>query len=146
MKKSILAMAACTFIAGIVLTGCNTSSEQLENAQENVVEANKELAQANQEYLADITNYRQETASRIAANEESIKEFNARIAHDKKAVKADYKKKIAALEQKNNEMKLRMENYKEDGKDKWFIFKTEFSHDMNEMGKAFKDLTVKNVK
>ncbi len=43
-------------------------------------------------------------------------------------------------------MKKKMENYKEEGKDKWEIFKAEFSHDMDELGKAFKDLTVKNVK
>jgi hypothetical protein len=39
-----------------------------------------------------------------------------------------------------------MEDYKVDTKEQWESFKTEFSHDMDEMGKAFKDLTVKNVK
>jgi hypothetical protein len=90
--------------------------------------------------------YRQETAARIAANEESIREFNARMAKDKRSAKADYKKRIADLDQKNRDMKLKMDNYKEEGKDKWLIFKAEFSHDMDEMGKAFKDLTVNNVK
>jgi hypothetical protein len=42
-------------------------------------------------------------------------------------------------------MKMKMDNYKEEGKDKWEIFKTEFSHDMDALGKSFKDLTVKNV-
>ena len=50
------------------------------------------------------------------------------------------------LEVKNSDMRMRMDNYKEDGKDNWETFKTEFSHDMDELGKAFKDLTVKNVK
>jgi hypothetical protein len=146
MKNSMLILMACGLISGVVNTSCNTSAEKVSNAQENVIVANQDLDKANQEYLADVSNYRQETASRVAANEESIKDFNARIVHDKKAVKAEYKKKIAALEQKNHEMKMKMDNYKEDGKDKWLAFKTEFSHDMDEMGKAFKDLTVKNVK
>jgi hypothetical protein len=146
MKKSILALAACTFLTGAILTSCNTPSQKVENAQENVAEANQELEQANKEYLEDIAAYRIETANRIAANDESIKEFNARMAKDKRAAKADYKKRVADLEQKNRDMKLRMDNYAEEGKDKWLIFKAEFSHDMEEMGKAFKDLTVNNVK
>ena len=55
-------------------------------------------------------------------------------------------KKIDELEQKNSELKKRLDDYKADGKEKWEKFKAEFSHDMDELGKAFKDLTVKNVK
>ena len=146
MKKTILALAACSLITGAILTSCNTPSQKVENAQENVAIANKDLDQANKEYLADIANYRTETANRIAANDASIKELNAKIAQDKRTAKADYKKKIAELEQKNRDMKIKMENYKEEGKEKWMAFKAEFSHDMDELGKAFKDLTVKNVK
>jgi chromosome segregation ATPase len=146
MKKSILALAACTLIAGAIFTSCDTPTQKVENAQQNVIEANNDLAKANQEYLADMESYRQETANRIAANEEAIREYNARIEHDKKAIKAEHKKRIAELEQKNRDMKKRLDDYREEGKDKWIIFKAEFSHDMDELGKAFKDITVKNVK
>ncbi|MEI7660839.1 MAG: peptidase M23 [Bacteroidota bacterium] len=146
MKKSILVLAACTLLAGAMMTGCNTSAKNVENAQDNVVKANKELEQANKEYIADMANYRTETAARIAENDRTIAEFKAGIEHQKRAARAGYNKKIALLEQKNAEMKMKMENYKEEGKDKWQVFKAEFSHDMDELGKAFKDLTVKNVK
>ncbi len=39
-----------------------------------------------------------------------------------------------------------MNDYKAEGKEKWEIFKAEFSHDMDGIGKTFKDVTVKNVK
>jgi len=146
MKKTIMAVAACIFITGVILTSCTSSSGKVEEAQNNVDQANKDLEQANKEYLADIENYRLETANRIAANDQAIAEFNARMEHEKKAVRAENKKKIAELEQKNRHMKKKMEDYREDGKENWQIFKTEFSHDMDELGKAFKDLTVKNVK
>ena len=42
-------------------------------------------------------------------------------------------------------MKKKMDDYKAEGKEQWEAFKTEFSHDMDELGQAFKDLTVKNV-
>ena len=43
-------------------------------------------------------------------------------------------------------MKQKMADYKEEGKEKWETFKVEFNHDMEELGNAFKDLTVKNTK
>ena len=76
----------------------------------------------------------------IAANDQIIADLKATIQHDKKAAKADYKSKVSALEQKNAEMKKKMKDYRQDGKDKWQAFKTEFTHDMDELGKAFKDL------
>jgi peptidoglycan hydrolase CwlO-like protein len=146
MKKSILAMVAFTFISGAILTSCNSSAEKTENAEKNVTEANKELDKANEAYLADIDNCRRETTNKIAANDQRIAELKAGIENIKKDAKADYKKTIAELEQKNTDIKKKMDDYKADGKEKWEIFKTEFNHDMDELGKAFKDITVKNVK
>lgn len=145
MKKSILVLALA-LVTGAFLTSCNTPAEKVENAQTNVEEANKDLDVAQEEYLTDIANYRKETAEKIAANEQSVAEFKERIKNEKKTAKADYEKKIAALEQKNSDMKKKLDDYKEEGKENWEKFKTEFSHDMDEIGKAFKDLTVKNVK
>ena len=50
------------------------------------------------------------------------------------------------MEQKNTDLKRRLDDYKQDGKENWEKFKIEFNRDMDELGKAFKDLTVKNVK
>lgn len=41
-------------------------------------------------------------------------------------------------------MKKKLESYNEQGKEKWEIFKKNFSHDMDELGKSFKDLTTKS--
>ena len=146
MKNSILALAACTFIVGSFLTSCNTPAEKVENAQTNVAEAKKDLALANQEYLVEIENYKKETAVIITANDKSIAEFKARVATEKKAVKADYDKQIAELEQKNTDMKKRLDEYKAESKEQWGTFKTEFGADMNNLGKAFKDFVVKDKK
>ena len=100
---------------------------------------------ANKEYLEDVVLYRKEIADKIADNDLKIAEFNTKIENEKEEIKVDYRKKVAELKQKNNDMKVRMDDYKVDGKDKWKMFKTEFSHDMEELGKAFKDLVVKNT-
>jgi hypothetical protein len=125
---------------------CNNSSEKVKNAEAAVTKADSNLVNANQEYLTEIENYKKETAEKIATNDKSIVEFKARVAQEKKSARADYLAKVEALEKKNSDLKKRMDDYKADSKEKWDMFKTEFNHDMEEIGKSFKDLTVKNVK
>ena len=147
MTKSISKIVATIYLAGIVATiGSNAYSQKVKKAQQNVTQAQKDLAKANADYLKEVANYKKESAEKIAANDKSAKEFEARIASEKAEAKADYKAKISALELKNSDMKKRLEDYKADGKDQWEKFKAEFSHDMDELGRAFKDLTVRNAK
>ena len=146
MKKSILKLTAILFTTSTLITSCNTSAEKVEHAQDHVSEANEDLNKANEAYLADVETYRTVTADKINANNKSIIDFNTRIENKKNEAKADYKKKVAELDAKNSDMKKRMEDYKADNKENWESFKTEFNHDMDELGKAFNDLTVNNKK
>jgi hypothetical protein len=146
MKKTIIKTLVISFMAIAILGACNSPSKQVENAQTNVEEANKELDEANVAYLVEVDAYKKDIEQKIAANNKSITEFNARVDKDKRQAKADYKNRIAELEQKNTDMKKRLDEYKESGKDNWEKFKTEFNHDMEELGNAFRDFTVKNTK
>lgn len=143
MKNSILTIAVIT---STLLMSCGTKAEKVENAEVNVVEANQDLNKANEDYLIEVEEYKKETAAKIEANERSIADFKLRVEKEKKEAKADYKAKIAALEQKNSDMKKTMDDYKADGREKWESFKTEFNHDMEELGQAFSDLGKNNVK
>ena len=146
MKKSILSIAASALIAGAFLISCSTSSEKVENAQNNVKEANKDLDKANEEYLKDVEAYKKETADKVMSNDQIIAELKAKLKHEKKAAKAEYNRKVDELEQKNNEMKKKMDDYKTDGKEKWELFKADFNKGMDEIGKSLKDLTSSNSK
>ncbi len=146
MKKTILTLSIALFATGSILTSCKSSAEKVEDAEKSVTEANDDLNQANDEYITDIENYRIQAADEIESNNKSIADFNLRIANEKKEARADYQKKIGELEQKNSDMKKKMDDYKASGKENWENFKTEFSHDMSELGKAFSDLTKNNVK
>jgi chromosome segregation ATPase len=149
MKKVMYVFTAVSLmLAGASFVGCNTNTpaEKVTNAQKDVNEANKDLDAANKAYLADIENYKKETSEKIMANDKAIADFKARIETEKKDAKANYLKQVADLEQKNSDMKKKMDDYKADNKEKWEIFKQEFNHDMDELGAAFKGLTIKNVK
>ena len=143
MKKIISALAVTVFMAGAILTGCQSSAKKVENAQDKVIEANQELSQA----LKDsIQQFKTESELKINANEKSIAEFKAKIKNEKKDSKAAYEKKLTELEQKNSDLKKKLEEFNEESEDNWKTFKNEFNNDMNELGKALKDFTVKNVK
>jgi predicted RNase H-like nuclease (RuvC/YqgF family) len=162
MKKTIRSLTVITFIAGAiltvvfisgaVLTGCQSSAEKEKNAQDKVQEAKNDLGeaqqdlnQAQQEVLYEYQQFKRESEEKIATHNKSIAEFKARIAIKKYENKAEYEKKLVALEQKNSDLKRKLDEYKEFGKDKWETFKTEFSRDMEEIGKSLKDLMVDNV-
>jgi hypothetical protein len=144
--KSIPTYMLTLIFSAIILTSCNSPAEKVVLAEQKVSEANQELDAANAEYLEEVELYRRETAARIAYNNESIAAFNKRIESEKTEARDEYRKTIKALEEKNTDMQKRLDSYKADGKDKWEVFKTEFSRDMDNLGKAFSDLTVSNVK
>jgi F0F1-type ATP synthase membrane subunit b/b' len=139
MTKSIFIVAISAFSLGTLSTSCNTPAEKVENAVDNVNQANIDLAKATEDYNNDVANYKREEAAKIAANDVSIAEFKVRIANEKKDAKAKYLKEIADLEQKNSDMKKQIDDYKADSKENWATFKEKFSRDMDDLGKAFKN-------
>jgi hypothetical protein len=54
-------------------------------------------------------------------------------------------KKIESLEERNRSMRTRLVAYQTD-QSNWEQFKTEFNHDMDEIGDALQDLTIDNKK
>jgi outer membrane murein-binding lipoprotein Lpp len=143
MKKRSNFLIATMFVIGVMLSGCSSPSEKVENASDKVDKANQNLDQAQQDYAADIEKYRKDEAEKFAANEKIEADFNARIANEKKDAREDYQKKMAALDQKSTDLKKRMADYKMEGKDGWVKFKDGFDHDMDALGQDWKDLTTK---
>lgn len=144
MKKLIFTITTSILLTGAIFTSCNTAAEKVENAEDKSIKAFEDFNIANQEYLADIEHFKKETTAKIDANKKMIADFNLKIAYAKKDAKAYYVEQIAILEQKNIAMKQKLGAYKVNGKDNWEIFKAEFIRDMNDLGEAFKNFTVKN--
>lgn len=141
MKKTILIIAALAFAAA-TFTGCTTPAQKVENAEENVDQASKDLAEAKQKYHAELESFRKQTDTQINSNEQMIAELKTRVAKEKMEARAVYDKRISELEQKNIEMKKKMKHHRDDSMDSWETFKAEFSRDMDELGKALKDFFV----
>ena len=134
MKNKLFTLAVIGCMAGICLAGCAKTSEQ------KVEGAKQELKDAKADYLAEWQNFKTESEEQIKANEDRIDAFKSKMEKADTKTKAKYNKAVAELEQRNRDLKRKLEEYKDEGESKWREFKTNFSHDMDAVGKTMKDL------
>lgn len=143
MKKIFFTLAIAALFIGTQLTSCRSSAKKVEVAQDKVDQANLELDQAIKD---SIQQFRTVSEVKITRYEKGIAEFKTRIAKEKKENRAKYEKTLAELEKRNSELKMKLANYRYEEQAKWEIFKADYNREMDELGKAFDDLTVKRVK
>ena len=153
MKKTVLFQMVAIFSIATLLTGCKFSKEEqaaqdkVEVAKQDVVDAKEDLAEAkNKANAIEWQNFKDEMNDAIEKNDARIAELKRDIKKTGSKANAAYDKKVIALEEKNKELKLKMEAYKNDADSDWKSFKSEFNHDMDELGNAFNNLTVNNKK
>lgn len=140
MKKVFLLFVS-VLITGTMFMSCQTSSEKVDQAKENVIQAEQELHKAIRD---SIVQFRKESQQEISAYEQSIADLKAKIATEKKDVKETYEKKLAELELKSELLKIKLTDFKDDETDKWESFREEFRNDMDDLGLAIKNFTVKS--
>lgn len=145
MKKSFLILGTFIFVSAIILFGCLSSGEKVEAARENVSQANENLEIANDELTQakrdSIIVFKQEAVKRISLNKKSIADLKLKISKENKEIQIKNAKKLAELEEKNNSLEKSLTDYQIDGSERWSDFKIEFSNDLDELGKAFQNLT-----
>lgn len=137
MKKSIQTLAAIVAFSGLLLA-CSTPAEKVTKAENDVIEAEAALELTQEQYLQDMEDFKRVNNERIAANEKTIAEFNARVANQKAEAKEDYRKKVADLEAKNTDMKSKIADFKAESQAGWAQFKADFNAEMDALGESFK--------
>lgn len=141
MKNTLKVLTLSALFSMAFLTACSNSSEKLDEAREDVTEANEKLEEAEDAYLNDIEGYKRETAAKIEANDQMIADFQVLSAKEKRANSAEYQKKVAELKAENEAMKTKMDNYTAQGNDEWREFKEEFNNDMVELGRSLNEFS-----
>ena len=146
MKNKIIGIAVIVCMAGTLSLGCGKTSEQkVEIIKENARDAQRSWHDAQTEYSSDWKTFLSESDQAINTNEKRIDAFKEKMDKAGFKVRAKYNKDVAALEQKNNEMKKKLKEYKDEGPIKWEEFKTNFKHDMDGIDKTMKDLFKDNA-
>ncbi len=144
MKHKYFILSAILFFAGALLTGCNTNREKkVEDAKENVEQANQELKDARAEYEKEWQQFNTDAELKINANEKKIADFKALIKTASGRSKAKYEKEVIELEQKNIELRKRIREYKYEGKDSWETFKKDFNDGLDYIGNTLNDIFTK---
>jgi hypothetical protein len=154
MKKSIFTLAVITCIAGTVMISCKPATKEqkesqakVELAKDNLEDAKKGLSIANQTASdEELKAFKNSGDSLIRINDLRIIGLKLNIKNTGSTIDTKYQENIAILEQKNKDLKVKMDAYKNDVDSDWQSFKREFKHDTDEIGKALKDLAVDNKK
>jgi hypothetical protein len=145
MKKTIFTMAAIAFFAVTASPSfAQNTDKKSDKAREDLTEAKQDLKEAQQDSVADYQNFKKESEARFLKNEKVLADWKEKVLELDVNRRAEYQKNLAALNQKNVDLKKRMVDYKHDGKTKWYSFKTEFNNDMDDFGKELKNFTVEN--
>jgi len=152
MKKSFLNLVIIVFVTGSIVTSCKSNTEKEQAAQENVdsakvavAEAEDNLDEAKRAATAEEWQaFKDSTNVKIEENNSEIAKLKSKIKKTGKDIDKAYQNSIDTLDQKNRNLKTKMDSYKNDANSDWKSFKREFHHDMDELGKSLKDFTVNN--
>jgi hypothetical protein len=134
VNNTFAALVVTGFIAGTSISGCAATSEQ------SAANTRQELRDDRGAYRTEWQSFRNESGRIIEANEKRIDAFKEKMEIAGADTKAKYNEDLAALEQKNRELRKKLEGYKDEGRGNWVQFKTDFSQDMDGIGKSMKDL------
>jgi hypothetical protein len=150
--KNIKILILIVLITGTLFTGCLSPAEKDLKAQNKVMElkirnwdAKQRLNNASQNYSSEYDEFKKESENKIYDYEERISQYKIRLTNENLIDKNILENKLTELEQKNNELKKRLIDYKVDGQNNWVPFKSKFNHDMEELGKAYRNLASENT-
>ncbi len=133
----------------MVLATLNAASQENKKTKatgKDRKEVKKDCIEAKADSAVDYLQFKKDAEWNIAQNKKKIAKLKAEKANADKEIEKKYREKILALEQKNNKLKKKLENAGKTKTDKWASFKIEFNQDLEELGQAFKDFGIDNMK
>ena len=147
-------MALTLSIAGITLTSCNTKTQAEKDATENMEDATDKLEDATDDLsvatraatAAEWQAFKDESTQMAEQNSKRIAELKADMNKNSATLDQAYADKVAELEQKNDELIAKANNFKNDANADWESFKEEFQTDMIELNEALKNVTINSKK
>lgn len=124
----------------ILLAACTTTkAEKVDQASEDVQNSQDDLDRANRNYAKEVALYRTSVESDLRENKLKI----AKLQDQKTGLKEEFlafrNEKIAVMRKRNDELELRIHQYRVENKEYWKEFRHEFDTDMSELEKLLKD-------
>ena len=149
--KVLISKPLIILFFSITTFSCETASEKLEvdeaGGKENVVEAKASLT-AQKDSLEKLERismdewqkFKDESEAKIKSNRKNLASLQASIVHRSTDMKIVYRKAVAEMSEKNENLKTRLVNY-EDGKtESLMTFKQRFENDINEITRSLENI------
>jgi hypothetical protein len=134
-------LSAFIALNGLTIMSCQTIGQRENDVTEGAIEADNLLKADKSDYENDVKTFRQKMNKIIASHDHNIAEYKVKIKNDRKEHQTDYSETVFELELKNSYMKVKLDNYTMEGKDKWETFKGLFIRDMEKLNIEFTDFS-----
>lgn len=146
--KSLATVVSTGICLSILMISCQKPAEKVEAARDNVVDANQNLKEAKREARAewqeDWLKIKRDNDKEIADNERRIIDLRKEVNDIDMRYRAKYTTRIDELETKNNQLRDRVDNAKDEGDIAWVQFKKDTKQDLADLKVSLKDITIKN--
>lgn len=150
MKRIAYLFSVITLFSGVLLYSCDTAAtdDTTDNDVKDTVvieqnNTNNTDATVRVATTEEWTAFKTDAEQRIEANEKRIEELKVKLKKPGKLLDKMYEDRIANLRERNRELRAKIAGYETTQTD-WEKFKSEFNHDMNELGKAIDDIFTDN--
>ena len=134
-------------MGGLQVTQIDTITPQLElmKTHKDIVNPKKETAKALKDSATQFLGFKKEADLKFSSNKKNIAVLRGKYLKADETDKACMEK-ISKLEQKNNELKKSLVDYKDGGKEDWLMFKNQFNYEMDELQNALKTFASDKIK
>jgi len=137
MKNKYFILAVILLIAGIFFTGCDSSGD---GAKDDVKQANQNMIDAQVEFEKDWQQFKSDAELRINTNQQKIDDFKSAMKSTSTNFKAKYENEVLTLEQKNIELRKKLNDFKFERKENWEEFKRSFNYEMDVVVNALNEI------
>lgn len=144
MKKPLLSQAVEVFMADVMY-----SAKKVKNARDKAlvtkfkqVEVKQELSQI---LNAAVHKFKKVELLKITNYENRIADFKTEITNFSRVNKTSSLLRLGKLEKLNNDLKTKLNDYIEDGQDKWNFFVKKYNFEMGILEKGMKEFTINNL-
>ncbi len=130
MKKTILTMAVCAFMTATISTsfGQDTAKES--------IKANVKTQETPKDTNSELQKFKKESGIKIKNIDNYIGNLKVYFYQNKIKNKEAFQDNLNLLEQKNDNLNVKLTDYKDEEQSKLASFKTELNRDLAEIAKA----------
>lgn len=132
IRKSTILLVLSVLMTTSLFTNCSTKVPKAENRQEPQLDT----AGTNEDYLAIIEDYRTSKVENLSSYNQENFTFQTVMMND---IRTDYQQTIDTLKYQQSVMKMKIDNFQDNGKESWEAFKAELNQDIDDMKKALND-------